>query len=59
MTYQIFVRNTHIGKTMAFDVKEDNTLLDIKKMINGRNKSPIEKQRLIFSYHQEVIMVPK
>tara|TARA_B100000575_G_scaffold293468_1_gene304974 strand:+ start:766 stop:2085 length:1320 start_codon:yes stop_codon:yes gene_type:complete len=49
MTYQIFVRNTHIGKTMAFDVKEDNTLLDIKKMINGRNKSPIEKQRLIFS----------
>ena len=31
MTYQIFVKNTHNGETMAFDVKEDYTLLDIKK----------------------------
>ena len=30
MTYQIFVKNTHTGETMAFDVREDNTLLDIK-----------------------------
>jgi hypothetical protein len=48
MTYQIFVRNTHNGQTMAFDVEEDNTLLDIKKMISGRNQSPIESQRIIF-----------
>lgn len=47
MTYQIFVKDGHIGKTMAFDVREDNTLLDIKKMINGKNNSPIERQRLI------------
>ena len=48
MIYQIFVRNTHNGQTMAFDIEEDNTLLDIKKMISGRNKSPIESQRIIF-----------
>ena len=48
MTYQIFVRNTHNGGTMAIDVKEDYTLLDIKKMISGRNGSPTERQRIIF-----------
>ena len=49
MTYQIFVRNTHNGETMALDVKEDYTLLDIKKMISGRNGSPTERQRIIFA----------
>ena len=29
-------------------LKEDYTLLDIKKMISGRNGSPTERQRIIF-----------
>ena len=48
MTYQIFVKNTHTGETTTFDVREDNTLLDLKKMIQDKIKSPVERQRLIF-----------
>ena len=47
MTYQIFVKDGHNGQTMAFDVKDDNILLDLKKMINGKNNSPVKRQRLI------------
>ena len=37
-----------IGRILALPVKEEDTLLDIKKMISGRNGSPTESQRIIF-----------
>jgi len=52
MTYQIFEKDGHNGKTMALDVREENTILDLKKMINSKNNSPIQRQRLILEGKQ-------